>query len=297
MDEMYPDLCSNVQEYSLISDYLGRIYSVNSISNNFKNITTAYVDREKLVKDIDAHLITLVSRYDKHEEPLRKEEEMWQEIKNQNGNKEKADAIIKMRELERKEKTLNLVQQMTKVIISEDNTSMSEKKTAVSFLGGYIRKGFEHYMDEKKELFPEKITINVDGWTGIVSEDTTVDSLCMNYTAFMQNERNRAVEQASKNNSMIKMILAIACVGLGVALGFSSSLFFLFAGIVGGVIIFMKMQKAKKESVTKVQQVQSEYEGKIIAGKNKIMAVFDQWNKAKNAVHTYHSADKVDIIA
>ena len=93
------------------------------------------------------------------------------------------------------------------------------------------------------------------------------------------------------------MILAIACVGLGVVLGFSSSLFFLFAGIVGGVIIFMKMQKAKKESVTKVQQVQSEYEGKIIAGKNKIMAVFDQWNKAKNAVHTYHSADKVDIIA
>ena len=75
LEGQFPQLSSCVQEYSAISEYIGRIRSVDSIASTFSKMKHTEVDQQKLKKDIDQTLVTLISRYDAKEEPLRKEEQ------------------------------------------------------------------------------------------------------------------------------------------------------------------------------------------------------------------------------
>ncbi len=73
------------------------------------------------------------------------------------------------------EKTLNLVEQMPNVVVSPADTTPSMKKTAVSFLSGFINHGFDAYIkenmvyriDEIREIIiPIAIRIKRKGKTG-----------------------------------------------------------------------------------------------------------------------------------
>ena len=153
IEEEFPDLKDSVQEYDRINDYVSRINSVEDITDNFTGIVNAYVDQERLKAMIDKNLISLVSRYDEAEEPLRKEEKYLIEVKKHEGDTDAAKEAIIAAERLRQVKALNLVEQMTRVIRSEGDVSPSEKKTAVSFLRGYINKGFNTYITEKRLIF------------------------------------------------------------------------------------------------------------------------------------------------
>ena len=80
---------------------------------------------------IDESLIQLISRYNEDEEPLRKEEKYLLAIKHFEGDKEAAKQSIIKAEQKRKQQTLNLVEQMSHVILTDKDTSPSERKTAM----------------------------------------------------------------------------------------------------------------------------------------------------------------------
>ena len=154
ISHLYPDLNGTVAEYERINEYVSRILAVDSIADNLTGINNAYIDQNSLKTKIDKSLIQLISRYNEDEEPLRKEEQYLKAIKYFEGDKEAARQSIIQAEQERQQQTLNLVEQMSNVILTDKDTSPSERKTAVSFLSGYIRKGFKSYITEKKEAFP-----------------------------------------------------------------------------------------------------------------------------------------------
>ena len=126
------------------------------MSSKIDPIVNAYVDQESLKKRVDKNLISLISRYDGKEESLRNEERFLQKIKDFDGDAEKARQFMKEEEMLKREQRLNLVERMASTIVSEydKDKSPSQRKTAVSFLSGYIKNGFNTYIDEKKTEFP-----------------------------------------------------------------------------------------------------------------------------------------------
>ncbi len=296
ISHLYPDLGDAVTEYENINEYVSRIMAVDSIAENLTGINNAYIDQNSLKAKIDKSLIQLISRYNEDEEPLRKEEAYLQAIKYFEGDKEAArQSIIKI-EQERQQQTLNLVEQMSNVILTDKDTSPSERKTAVSFLSGYIRKGFHTYITEKKEAFPNQITINVDGWSGTTEDGSNADALCSAFEADMTRRRAAELEKASRSNEKTLMIAAIVMavfglIGLVTVTGLGILL------LIGAGVLAVLSVKAKKTTAEKIEAIVQSYASRIISGKEKINQTAQQWQNAKNVVYQFESKPVREIIA
>lgn len=293
---LYPDLDSSVREQNNISEYVGRILSVDSISENFTDINNAYVDHEGLKNKIDKNLIQLISRYNEDEEPLRKEEEYLKAVKLYEGDKNKAKEMIIAKEMARKQQTLNLVEQMSNVILTDEDVAPSQKKTAVLLLSGYIRKGFDSYIHEKKEEFPQQITIDMNGWSGTTTDGSNIDQLCSEYDQFMQNNCVQAVEATKNNGSLTKKIggILIAILGLIGLTSLPAIIGFLL--IVAGVALTIGAFKSDRASTERAIQLQKDYESKTAIGKQKIGNIITQWNEVKTVVNDFESNPVKEII-
>lgn len=296
IEKQYPALKDSVQEYDRIDAYVSRINAVDTIADNFTKITSAYVDQERLKTTIDKDLISLVSRYDVEEEPLRKEEEYLKTVKKFEGDANAAKQAIVEAERTRQVKVLNLVEQMSKAIRTEGDVSPSEKKTAVSFLSGYIKKGFSSYITEKKANFPESITMNVNGWIGTTSDGSNSDQLYIGYNNYLSRCCNQAVINATTKaprNWMIGaislgvlaliMLIAVFPIGVILALG-------------AGYCVFM-ISKSKKDINTNITRINQKYMDMGIQGKNKIAACINQWNEAKSVINQFSNKPIREIIA
>lgn len=296
ISHLYPDLGDTVTEYENINEYVSRIMAVDSIAENLTGINNAYIDQNSLKANIDKSLIQLISRYNEDEEPLRKEEAYLQAIKYFEGDKEAArQSIIKI-EQERQQQTLNLVEQMSNVILTDKDTSPSERKTAVSFLSGYIRKGFHTYITEKKEAFPNQITINVDGWSGTTEDGSNADALCSAFEADMTRRRAAELEKASRSNEKTLMIAAIVMavfglIGLVTVTGLGILL------LIGAGVLAVLSVKTKKTTAEKIEAIEQSYASRIISGKEKINQTAQQWQNAKNVVYQFESKPVREIIA
>lgn len=293
---MFPDLSDSVKEYHNINEYVSRILSVDSIANNLTSINNAYIDENSLKAKIDKSLIQLISRYNEDEEPLRKEEEYLKAIKYFEGDKDAAKRSMIKIEQERQQKTMNLVEQMTNAITTDKDVAPSQRKTAVSFLSGYIRKGFKTYISEKKEAFPSQITINVDGWTGVTSDGSNTEQMYVEFERDMGRRYNEEVEKASKDGLKVKQISAIVLAVLGVICLFVAVplgiIMLVIAAIVGYVAI-----KTKKDTANKIEAINQDYISRIANGKNKIYNVVVQWQKVKWVVTNFECNPVKEIIA
>ena len=303
IDADYPDMKDHVREYSNIKGYISRINSVDVIGDDFQRIHDAYVDEERLKEDVDSNLIDLISKYDKDEEQLRKEERLQQAIKDNNGNKDAAIEQLTREDTAIYEKSVNLIEQMTRVIAEGSDCKPSEKKTAISFLGGYIKKGFHKYITENKESFPSDITIQVDGWEGRTQFDPSrienkyhEQELVYQYTQMMENERRERLNLASKDKStafliggIVLAVLAIfglvAVLPIGIILG------------VLAVICFVRIPISKKNMQQNIYNINMEYDRKIEEGQARIRRVVYQWNEARNKVISFNDEPIREIIA
>lgn len=296
IEEEFPDLKDSVQEYDRVNDYVSRINSVEDITDNFTGIVNAYVDQERLKAMIDKNLISLVSRYDEAEEPLRKEEKYLIEVKKHEGDTDAAKEAIIAAERLRQVKALNLVEQMTRVIRSEGDVSPSEKKTAVSFLRGYINKGFNTYITEKKADFPESITMNINGWIGSTTDGSNSNHLLTDYDEYLSKRCNQEIVEAT---TIIPRYWMIGSILLGIF-----TLIMLIVALPIGVIsllgtgacIYMAI-KSKKDIDANIKAINNKYTDMSIQGKDKIEICINQWNRTKSIVNQFINEPITDIIA
>lgn len=296
IEEQFPDLKDSVQEYGRIDAYVSRINSVDAITDNFTGIVNAYVDQDRLKAMIDKNLISLVSKYDEAEEPLRKEERYLKAVKKYEGDTDAAKEAIAEADRLRQVKTLNLVEQMTKVIRSEEDVAPSEKKTAVSFLSGYIKKGFNSYITEKKADFPEIITMNINGWTGSTTDGSNYSTLHADYDNHLARCCSQEVVSATTNEPRNWMIGSIA-------LGIFALIMLIVALPIGlmsllgaGACAFM-IRKSKNNISANIIAINQKYTDMSIQGKNKIVACINQWNESKSTVNQFINQPIRDIIA
>lgn len=295
IDADYPDMAQSVNEYGNIKGYISRIESTDAIEEDFQKINNAYVDDERLREDIDHNLIELVSRYDKDEEQLRNEERLQQEIKDNGGSKEAAIKKIAAQDTALYEKSVDLIEQMTRVIAGDSDCRPSEKKTAMSFLGGYVRKGFDTYIRENKENFPSEITMNIDGWSGRVGCDESriedkyhKEELVNEYTQTMERKREQELAEVSKDESQKFKIGAGICGVLGVA-GMFIAMPVGIVLLVVAIICLIRVPQAQNKTQQRIQNANQAYSQKIVEGQNKIRRIVYQWDKARTKVIAFDS--------
>lgn len=292
----YPDLSGTVSEYRNINEYVGRIMSVDTIADRMSGISRAYIDQNSLKAKIDKSLIQLISRYNEDEEPLRREEEYLKAVKYFEGDKEAAKQSMLKLERERQRQTLNLVEQMSNIITTDKDVAPSERKTAVSFLSGYIRRGFKTYITEKKEAFPSQITVNVDGWAGVSQDGGNAEQLCADFENSMQARCAADIESANNKGVKFRIFAAIAVAIVGIICMFSVMPLGCIM-LAGAAILFISALSAKKNFAKKVEAIRQDYTARIANGKNKINNTLQQWKDVRAVVYDFESNPVKEIIA
>lgn len=289
----YPALKACTQEFGYIDQYLSRVDALDGISDNFHKIQEAFVDQDALRKAVDQHLIALVSADDKAERDLREQEEYLIAVKACQGDVETARKMVEKRKREKQKGTMDIVQQLTHIISDDKNVSPSEKKTAVSFLRGYINRGFDKYIDEKKDSFPQQITINVNGWTGQTKDGSNAAELHASYDEFLVGKR--AAEAAEAEKKMNAKVRIIAAAILGVVGVLTLPIGILFLAIAAG--LFISSFKAKKDRAAALIELDEQYKRISQEGNRIIDDCLSQWNAANGEVENFKSIKPEHIVA
>lgn len=296
LDGQFPQMQSCVPEYEKIVEYVGRINSVDQISGNFSRMKHLVVDQQKLKKDIDQTLVTLISRCDEKEEPLRKEEKYLLAIRQFDGDTMAAKASILEASRRRTEETIDLIGQMTNVIVKKDDTRPSEKKTAVSFLSSYIRGGFESYITEKKADFPEQITLQIEGWEGKTADGSNVSALKTEFTQYMNRRCAEKIQAIQSEKPKKLRVIAIVLALLGAVLLIPSMpiavILLAAAGLCG-----MKARKMVKNAAEYTAAVNRDFGWRIGTGMQRINEAVAEWKSVQNTVQKFEAEKPRDVVA
>ena len=288
IESQFPVMKSSVREYADIANYASRIYSVGYISNNFSKIQNFQIDNEKLKRDIDQTLVSLISRCDDREEPLRKEEKYLQAIRYFDGDIEAAKQSVLEADRKRTEETIDLVGRMTNIVMKSPDASPSEKKTSVAFLSSYIRNGFYEYITEKKNAFPKQITLTVDSWVGVTTDCTNADSLHHSYETHMRNECQKAVNDAyakgpKQTNDLPSWLKILMWIIFPIGICYW---------------LYQKNLDTQRQSIQQmVNGIQNEYNRRIAEGHNRINQILTEWARARSVINNFEANKIPDIVA
>lgn len=296
LEGQFPQMNGNVREYAEIAAYVSRINSVGRISNQFSSMKNIAIEEEKLKKDIDQTLVSLISRYDAKEEPLRKEERYLQAVRYFDGDTEAAKRSVLEADRKRTEETIDLVSQMTNTIIKRPDARPSEKKTSVNFLSPYIRSGFQEYMAEKKPHFPEVITLNVDSWSDTTSDGSNADELQRGYELHMQQERQQTLSNVPVNTPKQRKITAAVIAAISLILLFAVPVLGII-GLIGALVCFLTAGSAEKANKQQIIDINSDYDTRIRNGHQRIDGIITEWKQAKEIVAEYENHDIPDVVA
>lgn len=291
----FPDLSQYVAEFSDIDAYIRRINSVGAIGENFSNMTAAVVNQDSLKANIDKRLIELIGRYDAKEEGLKKEEHYYDLVRRLSGDEQAAMQIVTREEQNRRERTLNLVEQMTHAVTTTEDVLPSIRKTAVTFLNGYIQKGFDSYITEKRADFPKQVTIRMDDWTGVAATGYEAEALCADYVNHMIPKREAEVAAAAYRPMRLYVGIAIA------ALCAVAMIFILPPAILlcaaGAGAWWLNCNAQKRNAANRQQEIMEEYKQRILAGEDKIRSICSQWIAAQTVVARFESTPTGRIVA
>lgn len=191
---------------------------------------------------------------------------------------------------------MDIISQLTHVI-SDDNKDRkvlpSEKKTAVSFLKGYINKGFNKYISEKKDAFPTSITMNINGWQGQTSDGSNSAALKQSYTNYLSQQSLQEKAEIEKNNnpkSLQIAALVLAIIGAVCLIGVIPLAIILF---IAAIVCFASAANKKKSIQGALNEWQQKYQKLNADGLREIDACIEQWNKAKAEADGYAAPAEV----
>lgn len=295
--EKYPALKENVEEFGYIQDYLSRVDAVDSIADNFDHISKAYVDQDALREAVDKQLIKLVSADDKAERSLRDQEEYLLAVKACQGDVTAAKNLVNKQRQEKQQKRMDLVSQLTHTITDKKNALPSERKTAVSFLRNYINIGYNNYIQEKKSLFPTKISISLGGWKDTITDGSNVEELKESYSGYLEEEKEKELAQADKKyNPKGWQIGAAFMVVLAVICAIAAGPLAILSAIIA-VILFVKSNNQKKAGEKAKQQLEEKYQRLLETGDQQINATVIQWAQARKVVRDFDDVKPEKVVA
>lgn len=276
------DICTNFND---INNYAGRVYAVDSIKTKFRNIEEGQVDQIELKRSIDENLLNLVKSYAKDEGPLRREEIRLSLIKKYKGDVERAEQEIKQEEQEKVAKVVDMIQQMTNALTSEDG-ALPSQKMAVNFLGDYINEGFDRYINDKQEAFPKSAKIKIDGWYDDIKRAEDAPELQKSFERYEIRKRDNELALFSIKSSLGYLGISIVCI-IAAILGFTKSgvlgALLLCGAVVLGVMFAISVHRNKEAR----QAITAGYSETIERGIETISRAAAEWERVRNDVNAF----------
>lgn len=293
----YPALKAVVKEFGYIDKYLGKINAIEKISTGFEGIRNAEIDSRTLAEQVDSHLMELVNSDDPKERQLREEEEYLLAVKACEGDVTQARRMVNQRRQEKREQTVSIVEQMTRVARDKSRGVDHHKKTALRFLGGYINDGFARYRDEETPDFPQEVTLELDGWSGRATTGDEAAALKSDYATFMEGQKAAELaELQRKTESKNLKVVAMVCAVAGIVFFFINATLGI-ALLLAAAACFVTLKGKEKACVKGAEEIAAKYGAKTEDGAKEIDLALGQWKAAKAEASERGSLLKMEKVA
>lgn len=280
-----PTLARTTPEFSRIEEYVQRLNAAPKIQYHFDSILSQSIDKNDLINRLDEQLESLISEFDPEEEGLRQEEIHHQLVKAFEGDADK----VKREELKRAKKKnsekVSLAQRLEDVVRSKDSKYAAARKTALKekFLGRYVKDAYAAYITDKKEAFPEEITVcDGSGWAGKTKDGANEKQLVDSYTAYSNGLRQRELDSIDRSKigrktpGIILMIVgAIAAIAL-FALAGAAGLLGIIA-VIAGFLLFKQGKTAAENAAAQENQINKKYDDDLAFKRKLIAAALAEW--------------------
>ena len=293
----YPALKAVVKEFGYIDKYLGKINAIEKISTGFEGIRNAEIDSRTLAEQVDSHLMELVNSDDPKERQLREEEEYLLAVKACEGDVTQARRMVNQRRQEKREQTVSIVEQMTRVARDKSRGVDHHKKTALRFLGGYINDGFARYRDEETPDFPQEVTLELDGWSGRATTGDEAAALKSDYATFMEGQKAAELAELQRKTEPKNLkVVAMVCAVAGIVFFFINATLGI-ALLLAAAACFMALKGKEKARVKGAEEIAAKYGAKTEDGTKEIDLALGQWKAAKAEANKRGSLLKMEKVA
>ncbi len=293
----YPALKAVVKEFGYIDKYLGKINAIEKISTGFEGIRNAEIDSRTLAEQVDSHLMELVNSDDPKERQLREEEEYLLAVKACEGDVTQARRMVNQRRREKREQTVSIVEQMTRVARDKSRGVDHHKKTALRFLGGYINDGFARYRDEETPDFPQEVTLELDGWSGRATTGDEAAALKSDYATFMEGQKAAELAELQRKTEPKNLkVVAMVCAVAGIVFFFINATLGI-ALLLAAAACFMTLKGKEKTRVKGTEEIAAKYGAKTEDGAKEIDLALGQWKAAKAEASERGSLLKMEKVA
>ncbi len=195
---------------------------------------------------IDIILNNLISNYDAEELELKKQQEYYQFIVQNNGVVEKAETQFAAMEELRNEK-YNIGKQMLKWAIYDDNdqTNIYVRKFGFQNTKSWFKKAVANFDGKLQEAFPTQYQLHIDSWTGVSNGHDQVEQIESLKTYFGNNKFQ--IMYANAFNIAAAIVL-VASVGLAFV-----TLYSLVATALAAGFLVFRLLKAQKEYPNRIK--------------------------------------------
>ena len=196
-------------------------------------------DSENYKRRIDAILINLISNYDAEELELKKQQEYYRFIVENNGVIEQAEAQYQaMTELENNQ--FNIGKQMLRWAIYDDSdqTDVQVRKFGLQNTKVWFKKAIDNFDATLQESFPSQYNLQIDTWSGISNgndQAEQVDSLKNHF------ENNKFQNMFVNSPNILAAILLVVSAGLAFVTPFS----LIVTALAAGFLAYRVMQAIK----------------------------------------------------
>lgn len=295
MSSRYPVLRNHSPEFSSINGFIGRITSLEFLTEKFRGIRDVQIDQQELKDTIDSELIHLVEEIDPSESSLRREEEYLTLVKETRGDEDKAQQMLSRREEARQSRKMDLVDQMAGVLMIEDGESISpsKRRTALSFLGDYVNEGVHKYLTEKRDNFPDAVNVKIGRWSGKLGAEADLDTAKKSFSRHiddeMEHERQKMASTKPKAKlvgSVILFVLAGICLALGLVAGIPA----VIAGAILAVIaigLLVSRSGDLKELDINLENLKRSMEQERKSGLETLDEAGSEWAEIQNMVNKF----------
>ena len=293
----YPALKAVVKEFGYIDKYLGKINAIEKISTGFEGIRNAEIDSRTLAEQVDSHLMELVNSDDPKERQLREEEEYLLAVKACEGDVTQARRMVNQRRQEKREQTVSIVEQMTRVARDKSRGVDHHKKTAMRFLGGYINDGVARNRDEETPDFPQEVTLELDGWSGRATTGDEAAALESDYATFMEGQKAAELAELQRKTEPKNLkVVAMVCAVAGIVFFFINATLGI-ALLLAAAACFMTLKGKEKTRVKGTEEIAAKYGAKTEDGAKEIDLALGQWKAAKAEASERGSLLKMEKVA
>lgn len=202
-------------------------------------------DSENYKSRIDAILVNLIGNYDAEELELKKQQQYYRLVVENDGSIAQAEAQFQaMEELE--DTSFNIGKQMLKWVIYDGDaqTDIQVRKFGFQNTKTWFKQAVESFDAKLLDEFPTQYELRVDTWESISSGDDEAEQMASLNQYF---ENNKFQNMFVNAPNVCAAILLVASVGLAFV-----SLYSLIAtGLAGGFLVFraMKAMKAYPERI------------------------------------------------